>query len=184
MEIELKRTIPEKDLKEAFSKLGIEEEFYPVFKERALYRLNDIAYSREPEEYDYEDSIELASEYIKEYAVQIKKGKSKVYSHAYAYAVNMEYQEVYCTIFAEAYEVAIEHGQDKSEAFCLGDFCTEASDQGYWLYIKDFIKRFHEDWQKNFYIGLVRRDYEQEHHSPMPEGDLELLRRKLFHDER
>lgn len=180
MEIEIKWTIPEEVLKETFGKLRIEEDFYPVFKDKANYRLNDIAYPREPDDDDFEDSIETALEYIKEYAVQIKKGKTKVYAHAYAYAVNMEYQEVYRPIYAEAYELSIEHGQSKSEAHCFGDFCSDAADQGYWLSIEEFVERFHEDWQKNYYIDLVLRDYEQEHHFPMPESDLELLRGKLF----
>ena len=179
MEIEYKWTIEDDVLKESFGKLGIDDKFFPVFKERALYRLNDIVLEELMPE-DIDDSIESTSEYIKEYANQIKKGMSKVYAHAYAYAVNMEFQEVYCIIFAEAYEVAIAHGQNKSEAFCFGDFCSTAADQGFFLCIEDFIDRFHEDWQKDFYIDLVRKQFEQENHYPMPESDYKLYQRELY----
>jgi len=135
MEIEYKWTIEDDVLKESFGKLGIDDKFFPVFKERALYRLNDIVLEELMPE-DIDDSIESTSKYIKEYANQIKKGMSKVYAHAYAYAVNMEFQEVYCIIFAEAYEVAIAHGQNKSEAFCFGDFCSKAADQGFFYVLK------------------------------------------------
>lgn len=183
MDTEQKWTISEDVLKKAFGNLGIDDVYYPVFKEEAISCFNDIAYDLEPESDDYDDCINIASEYIKEYVGQIKKGKSKVYAHAYADAVNMEFQEIYCTIFAEAYELSIVHGQGKTEAFCFGNFCSDAADQGYWLSIEDFVESFHEDWQKNFYIDLVRRDYEQQHHIPMSLSEselLRLLREKLF----
>ena len=167
-------------LKEAFDKLEIEDSFFPKFKERAIYKLKDFAYDSIPtiDETDY--CIDIASEYIKEYANQINKGMSEVYAHAYAYAVNMDFQEVFRIIFAKAYEYAIAHGQDKTEAFCFGDFCSDAADQGYWLCLEDFIERFHENWQKEFYIDLIRQEYEQEHRSSLPESDLEILKSKLY----
>lgn len=179
MEIEYKWTIEDDVLKDSFGKLGIDDKFFPVFKERALYRLNDIV-SGELIPEDIDDSIETTSEYIIEYANQIKGGMSEVYAHAYAYAFNMGFQEVDCVIFAKAYECAIAHGQDKTEAFCFGDFCSEASNQGYWLNLEEFVERFHEDWQKDFYIDLVRQEYEQVHHSPMPESNYEILKGKLY----
>lgn len=178
MEIGKKWVISDEVLKESFDKLEIEEVFFSKFKEKAIDKLNDFACDSVPTLDDTDESIDIALEYIKEYASQIRKGKSEIYAHAYA--VNMEFQEVYCIIFAKAYECAIAHGQDKTKAFCFGDFCSNASDQGYWLNLDDFVERFQEDWQKKYYIDLVLQEYKQLHHCPMAQNEYELLKGKLY----
>ena len=68
MEIEYKWTIEDDVLKESFAKLGIDDKFFPVFKERALYRLNDIVSGELiPEDIDDSYYEELYSDEIPDF---------------------------------------------------------------------------------------------------------------------
>jgi hypothetical protein len=109
-------TIPEEDLKKAFGKLRIEEEFYPVFKERALYRLNE-------EDDDYDDGIENASEYTIQYATQIKKGKSPLYAIQYAKHHFENEDEDFCDFYASKYEESIKKGRDRIASIRIAEAC-------------------------------------------------------------
>lgn len=118
MEIEYKWTIEDDVLKESFGKLGIDDIFFPMFKERALYRLNDIAFE-ELEPYDIDDSIENASLFIKEYAIQKNNGKSQIYSKQYALHILGDYDPAYCELYASKYEECINKGRDHRAAVII-----------------------------------------------------------------
>ena len=126
------------------------------------------------------DVREKAEDYCRAYHKCIKQGKSEIYAHAYADAVNENYYEEYCEIYAEAYEVATNHGQDDSEAYLFGDFCTDAADQGYWLMLNKFKAEFKEDWQKEFYMLLIKREIEQEEKRPLTAGEINELRKDIW----
>lgn len=108
---------------------------------------------------------ENTENYTRVYHSLIAEGKSEVYAHAYAY-VSADYMPLFCEIYAEAYELGIKHGMDSSSAYCFGDFCTEACDQGYENHIDSYIKQYHEVWQKELYLKLIcdkirREDYKE-----------------------
>lgn len=123
---------------------------------------------------------EKAEDYCRAYHKCIKQGKSEIYAHAFADAVNENYYEEFCEIYAEAYEVATNHGQDDSEAYYFGDFCTDAADQGYWLMLNKFKTEFKEDWQKEFYMLLIKREIEQEEKRPLTAGEIKELRNDIL----
>ena len=80
----LKWTIPEESLKEAFGRLEIEAKYYPLFVERANNALNDIADGYDPEQDDIDGSIDIATDYINIYVEQIRAGLSETWAEAYA----------------------------------------------------------------------------------------------------
>lgn len=84
MEIEIKWTIPEDVMKEAFGKLEIDDKYYPVFSERAICALNGIATDYEPEQDDIEGALDIAKEYMNIYVGQIEAGLSELWATTYA----------------------------------------------------------------------------------------------------
>ena len=76
--------------------------------------------------------------------------------------------------------MATNHGQDDTEAYWFGEFCTDAADQGYWLKLDSFNKEFKEDWQKEFYMLLIKREIEQEEKRSLTAGELTDLKNELF----
>ena len=109
--------------------------------------------------------IESTEEYTRTYHSLINEGKSDVYAHAYA-DVSNDLKPLFCEIYAEAFELATQHGMDSSEAYRFGDYCTEAYDYGLWPEIDDYLKKYNETWQKEFYVKLIcdeiRRNERQE----------------------
>lgn len=77
MEIGKKWVISDEVLKESFDKLEIEEVFFSKFKEKAIDKLNDFACDSVPTLDDTDESIDIALEYIKEYASHIRKERAK-----------------------------------------------------------------------------------------------------------
>ena len=122
---------------------------------------------------------ESTEEYTRTHHSLISEGKSEVYAQAYA-DVSRDFKPFFCEIYAEAYELATKHGMDSSEAYCFGDFCTEACDQGYEVYIDDYLKQYNEDWQKEFYLHLICKEFEEENKGRMPEILLDDLKKKIF----
>lgn len=98
--------------------------------------------------------IENTEEYTRVYHSLIEEGKSNVYARAYADVFN-DLKPLFCEIYAEAFELATQHGMDSSEAYCFGNFCTEACDYGLWPQIDDFLKKYKKTWQKEFYVKLI-----------------------------
>lgn len=138
---------------------------------------------RETYKWMFEDLIanpkESAENYTRIYHSLIDEGRSEVYAHAYAYVSN-DFKPFFCEIYAEAYELGIKHGMDDSEAYCFGDTCTEAVDQDLWVEKDKFLERYHEDWQKEFYVELFQIEYEHKHDKKMPKHELELVKAKIY----
>ena len=121
---------------------------------------------------------ENTEEYTRLYHSLISKGKSEVYSRAYA-DIAADYDPFFCEIYADAYELASEHGMDSSDAYCFGDFCTEAVDQGLWGYINQFVERYHEQWQKEFYLKLICDENRREEKRDINASLLSDLKKEL-----
>ena len=122
--------------------------------------------------------IESTEEYTRVYHSLIEEGKSNVYAHAYAYVSN-DLKPLFCEIYAEAFELATQHGMDSSEAYCFGNLCTEACDFGYWVYIDDFLKNYQKTWQKDFYIKLICDEIRREENREISSSLLNDLRKKM-----
>ena len=132
----------------------------PVFVERYIYLFRDLE----------ENSYEMAEEYSKAFHKCIDNGKSQYYAQGYAYAVSENhYLELFCQIFAEAYEAAKEHGKIDAEAISFGEFCTDAYDHGLFLSLGDYLKQYHEDWQIEFYSKMICEDEEQDRNRALTE---------------
>lgn len=122
---------------------------------------------------------EQATEYAMTYHWCINNGKSQHYAHAYA-DVSMEYHERFCEIHAEAYEIAKLHGMSDDQAYQFGDACTKACDRGYFSYLKGFIDYHKEDWQKEFYVYLMCKEYKDVHKSDMPAWEQEEIKKEIY----
>lgn len=77
-------TIADDVLKKAFRTLGLDVLYFPLFRKNAIERLNDVAATYEPEQDDIDSSMELAADWVKIYAEQIKLGLSKQWACSYA----------------------------------------------------------------------------------------------------
>lgn len=118
----------------------------PVFKE--IYKKMVVGL--------FKNAEENAKNYAETYHGCINKGKSESFTKSYTYAfVFLEYSDKFCEIYARAYDEAITHGESESEATNFADFCIDAADQGQSIMQNDLAKNYTEDWQKEFYLGLM-----------------------------
>ena len=122
----------------------------------------------------------MADDYCRAYHQCIEKGKSEVYSHAYADIVNNGYYEEFCEIHAEAYELAINHGMSEDDAYLFGDFCTDAADRALFSKLNEFSKKYKEDWQRDFYFHLMCVDYEKNNKTSMSDSLIEDVKQMLY----
>ena len=151
-----KWTIADNVLKESFRTLGIDVLYFPLFKKDAIERLNDIAATYEPEQDDIDSSIELAGEWVKIYAEQIKLGLSKLWASTYADfkvswskddSANEAYNKV-CMNFSE-------EEANKDLAIFAKSLCDDP------IFVQSYIDIFHDDFQDaekraHEYINLYR----------------------------
>ena len=106
-------TIPEEVLKESFSKLEIDDKYYPIFSERAIRALNGIAIDYEPEQDDIDGSLDIAIEYTNNYVGQTDAGLSELWATTYA---NNRLNDDVDHSAQEAYDrVLKENGLDQAE---------------------------------------------------------------------
>ena len=167
--------------REAYNCLDSVEE-----KERELNihmnSLSDDPIFRETYKWMFEDIIanpkKSAENYTRIYHSLIDEGRSEVYAHAYAYVSN-DYKPFFCEIFAEAYELGTKHGMDSTAAYCFGDFCTDACDQGYVICIDSYKKKYHEVWQKEFYLKLICDEIRREEKREIESSYLHDLKKML-----
>ena len=134
----------------------------PLFRKRYKYLFSEFE----------DDPKEATENYCKDYRRMIALGKSEFYAHAYA-----DYHD---DIYAQSYELAKEHGMGNRDASCFGDTCAEAVDQGMLSYTKEFLKQYHEEWQKDFYFYLIKQDFEERVHRKMSLKEEEKFRKSLF----
>ena len=76
--------------------------------------------------------------------------------------------------------MAKKHGMDGCEAYRFGETCTTAVDQGILLQTKEFLKLYHEEWQKDFYFTLIKENFEESEHRKMSQQEEEKFRKSLF----
>ena len=134
----------------------------PLFRKRYKFLFTEIV----------GDPIEATENYCKDYRRMIALGKSEFYAQAYA--------DSHDDVYAQAYELAKNHGMDDGDAYCFGDTCTDAVDQGLWVEKDKFLKRYHEDWQKEFYFNLMKQEFEETEHRKMTQSEEQEFRKDLF----
>ena len=66
------------------------------------------------------------------------------------------------------------------EPFRFGETCTTAVDQDIWSYTNEFLKLYHEEWQKDFYFTLIKENFEESEHRKMTQQEEEKFRKTLF----
>ena len=122
--------------------------------------------------------VENAEEYSRVYHSLIEEGKSDVYAHAYAYVFGA-HEPPFCEKYANAFELATNHGRDSFEASCFGHFCAETSNYGLISDISILNENYKEQWQKEFYLKLlcdeIRKDEKREINASL----LRDLRKKM-----
>ena len=141
----------------------------PIFVKRYIYLIHEIV----------PDAKEKAEDYCKAYHKCIKYGKSEIYAHAYADAVNEDFYPDFCEMYARAYELAVQHGMDDLDAHFYGDFCTDALDQGLWLYMDDYLKKYNKEWQVDFLIEILCEDIKEEKHRDLHKDEYEEIKNEV-----
>lgn len=140
----------------------------PIFRERYKSMFID----------GFANLKESTENYTRIYHSLIDQGRSEVYAHAYA-DISNDFKPFFCDIYAEAYELGTKHGMDSCAAYCFGNFCTEACDQGYEIYIDSYIKQYHEVWQKEFYLKLICDEIRREEKREIDSSYLYDLKKML-----
>ena len=143
----------------------------PLFRERYEYMFLCSGIESDPKE--------AAENYCNDYRRMIALGKSEIYARAYA-DYHDECKEEFSVIYAQAFELAKKHGMDGGEAFRFGETCTTAVDQGIWLYTNEFLKLYHEEWQKDFYLHLVVDYHDCFYKEGLTDEELESVKKKIF----
>ena len=133
----------------------------PLFKKRYKYLFTKID----------GDPKEATENYCKDYRRMIALGKSEFYAQAYA--------DSHDDIYAQAYELAKEHGMDSGNAYDFGDICTESLNR-ILLQSNEFLKLYHEEWQKDFYFNLIKENFEESEHRKMSQQEETKFRKALF----
>lgn len=141
----------------------------PIFVKRYVYLIHEFV----PE------AKEKAEEYCKEYHECIKNGKTEIYAHAYADAVNEDFYRYFCEMYARVYELAVQHGMDDLDAHFYGDFCIEALDRGLWLYIDKYLKKYNKEWQVDFLIEILCEDEKKEIHRELRKDEYEEIKNEV-----
>ena len=142
-----------------------------VFVERYIYLFKE----------QEENSFEMAEEYSKTFHKCIDNGKSQNYAHGYAYAVSENnYLDEYCKIFAEAYDLAKEHDKNDGKAMSFGKLCTDVLDQGIYSFLKkEYLRKYHEDWQIEFYYQKICEEEEQERNRALTQDERNEIREEI-----
>ena len=65
------------------------------------------------------------------------------------------------------------------EAMMFGEMCTDCSDQGYFLEMRSFIKRYHKDWQIEYYVQLINQDSQSYKSSGFDDEFLDNIRKEV-----
>lgn len=161
----------------------------PIFAERYKSLFHD----------DIDFALEKAKEYCFVYHRCIQEGKSEVYANAFANEINNYFvrlaplkafndsrKRFFIDIHAEAVEQAINHGMNKDDAYSFGNCCSKISVDNSWFEpdTNEFLKDYHEDWQKEFYLYLANKDHKKRYRRDMPSFVVELLRNAVYNKEK
>ena len=126
------------------------------------------------------DISEKTEEYCCAYHKCIKEGKSEIYAHAYAEAVNDG--SYHSDIYASAYEQGRFHGMNDSDSSLFAKCCTDAYTSGYFLDNIEFFSNFKEDWQKEYYLNLWCQKFEVDNNRIMSDWEHQEYRKALEYD--
>ena len=143
----------------------------PLFIERYIYLFKE----------QEEDSYNMAEEYSKAFHKCIDNGKSQNYAHGYAYALSkINFWDEYCKIFAEAYDLAKKHDKNDGEALSFGELCTDVLDQGIYSFLKkEYLRKYHEDWQIEFYYRKICEEEEQDRNRALTQDEMNEIREEI-----
>lgn len=110
-ETESKWTIADETLKEAFSKLGIDDKYYPIFSKKAIRYLNEISEARDRMQDRIDFSLDLATNFMK----MINCGLSDLWVYTYTeFKTRYWFDDEGCAL--EAYNLISEiQGKDKAD---------------------------------------------------------------------
>ena len=114
-------------------------------------------------------------------SICIDNGKSQNYPHGYAYAVSENnYLDEYCKIFAEAYDLAKEHDKNDGEALSFGKLCSDVLGQGIYSFLKkEYLRKYHENWQIEFYYQKICEEEEQEKNRALTQDERNEIREEI-----
>lgn len=143
----------------------------PLFRERYEYKFLCSKIECDPKE--------AVENYCNDYRRMIALGKSEIYARAYA-DCHDECKEEFSVIYAQAFELAKKHRMNDGEPFRFGETCITAVDQGILSYTNEFLKLYHEEWQKDFYFTLIKMDFEETEHRKMSQQEEVKIRKSLF----
>ena len=124
----------------------------PIFVKRYKYLYREQMYDNLRK--DTEDFCRI-------YYQCINNGKSENYAYAYADACNREISEYCWDIQAQAYELAKTQGMDDDSASSFAYCCSNAWANSLVLEAKSFIEYYHEKWQIDFYISMMKHEYSE-----------------------
>lgn len=124
-----------------------------------------------------DDIGKKAEEYCCAYRKCIEEGKSDIYAHAYAEAVNDG--SYHSDIYASAYEQGRFHGMNDSDSSLFAKCCTDAYTSGYFLDNIEFFSNFKEDWQKEYYLNLWCQKFEDDNNRIMSDWEHQEYRKSL-----
>lgn len=138
MEKEVKWTIKENELTDAFGTLGIDTFYFSLFKNNAIKRLNAITeYEPDQDEIDY--CLKLATEYIIIYVDQIKLGHSMIWADTYAdFKVSCTNDESAHKAYNKVRQEQNENQADKDLSIHAHSLCDEST------FVDYYISNFHD----------------------------------------
>lgn len=109
----------------------------------------------------FDDLRKDTEDFCRIYYQCINNGKSENYAYAYADACNRDISEYCWDIQAQAYELAKTQGMDDDSASSFAYFCSNAWANSLVLEAKSFIEYYHEKWQIDFYISMMKHEYSE-----------------------
>ncbi len=153
--------LTDETIREAFAKTGINMKYFPAYEAEVKRRYNSLQEDYPDDEMcllfeDFEDICENAKKYCYIYHQCIDNGKSENYAHAYADACNRGISEYCWDIQAQAYELAKTQEMNDNTALAFADCCGDVWANGLSLGMKSFMERYNENWQRDFYISMLR----------------------------
>ena len=71
---------------------------------------------------------------------------------------------------------------NKDDAYSFGNCCSKISVDNSWFEpdTNEFLKDYHEDWQKELYLYLALKDYKHYRKNDMPELEVDELKKSFI----
>lgn len=123
---------------------------------------------------------EKTEEYTKAFNYCMANGKSEIYAHAFADAAIDDYDDAFCKINAEAFELAMSHGMSFKDAYDFGRFFLDEDIEKIFITIDSFLRKYKEIWQKDFYLHQVVDYHDCFYKRGLTDEELENVKKKIF----